>query len=145
MPDNSNRIIRYFNFEGKTSFGMSRLFSGLRRASWKSSVSCCNKKVGQGEEEKNNFLCDLLWILIILKVKIKFVLTFYFISFWLVQLEAQHTEFLCFWYVFREFPAWKMEVRKLTSQYMLFWIYIHAWVNQILSTGFLSRDIYHTF
>ena len=35
-------------FEGKTSSGMSRLFSGLLNsaASWKPLVSCCDEKVG---------------------------------------------------------------------------------------------------
>ena len=56
------------------------------------------------------------------KVKIKYVFTFYFLSFWAVQRELQHIEFLHFWYIFCEFPAWKTEVRKLASQYLQFWI-----------------------
>ena len=50
------------------------------------------------------------------KVKIKFVSTFYFMSFWPVQLELQYIEILHFWQIFREFPACETEVRTLTSQ-----------------------------
>ena len=68
-------------FEEKSSFGTSRNYLGLRWATWKCTIMCQHAKVGKKGEEKYNFLHDILSVLIILQVRIKFVFTFYFLNF----------------------------------------------------------------
>ena len=72
MPVNLNRIIltqaeHFLAVQGKL-----RIFGKLPQ-----------RKSGWRKGRKNNFLQDLLSILIEVKVKIKFAFTFYFMSFWL--------------------------------------------------------------
>ena len=79
----------------KNKFWCVILFSGLCRASWEPSVSCCNEKSGLRRGRKKQ---PSAWSILNInnfegKVKIKFVFTFYFASFWPIQ----HIEILYFW------------------------------------------------
>ena len=65
MPANSNRIIQSFILNEKQVLTRDRLFSGLHRTIWKPLVM----KNWFKDRKKHNVLHDLLWILIILKLK----------------------------------------------------------------------------
>ena len=116
IPSNSNRIVWSFILKKKQEYCFlvcAGLLENLVKLLWWKIGLRRGRKQYQSILNINNSE---------VKVKIKYVFTFYFMSFWAVQRELQHIEFLHFWYIFCEFPAWKTEVRKLASQYLQFWI-----------------------
>ena len=81
MPVNLNRIILTQAEHFLAVQGQLEIFSKLPQ-----------RKSGWRKGRKNNFLQDLLSILIEVKVKIKFAFTFYFMSFWLDFLWISNLE-----------------------------------------------------